>query len=90
MEWARIVLVRDLALFIASLLVVTVVVSSSLLAVAPVVSISSTSAAFLDSLLGVDDLVEVVGVKSICHCLPCHGGSIMRPITVYLEQPVDC
>ena len=85
MEWARLVLVRYLALFIASLLVVTVVVSSSLLAVALVVSITSASAAMLELLLGFDDIEPVVGVKSDCHSLPRHGGSIMRPVTIHLE-----
>ena len=64
---------------------VSIVVSSSLLAVAPVVSVSSTSAAMLELLLGFDDLEPIVGVKSDCHSLPRHGGSIMRPVTIHLE-----
>ena len=64
---------------------VSIVASSSLLAVALVVSITSASAAMLELLLGFDDIEPVVGVKPDCHSLPRHGGSIMRPVTIHLE-----
>ena len=75
---------------VAPLVTVVALVSSLLLAVALVTFTSSRLMAFLDSLFDVDDLVVVVGVKSVCHKFPRHGGSIMRLVTVYLKQLVNC
>ena len=85
MEWAWLITVVDLGSLVASWSMVISLAPSSLLAVALVVSISSTSAAMLELLLGFDDIEPIVGVKSDCHSLPRHGGSIMRPVTIHLE-----
>ena len=85
MEWAWFITVVDLGSLVASWSTVISLAPSSLLAVALVVSISSTSAAMLELLLGFDDIELVMGVKPDCHSLPRHGGSIMRPVTIHLE-----
>ena len=84
-EWAWFITVVDPGPLVASWSTVISLAPSSLLAVALVSSASSTSAAMLELFLGLDDIELIVGVKSDCHSLPRHGGSIMRSVTIHFK-----